>query len=465
MNALRRLPLLFLLGGGALAATEAEIQCTDGSRLKGTLLEIGAESARLEADFLAAAVPLKLEKILEIALPARRGEFKGDHIASVTLSNGDTLRGELTGVTAEEISLRTWYAGDLRFRREMVDRLEIEDRPELLFSGPEGLEGWTRDDGSRWSFEQGALRSQGPGTIARKIDRVPPRARYAFDIAWRSSPRFRFIFQSDDVESLEPPNCYMLTFTNARYVQLSKRSSRGGNTQIGNFVNIPEMLSKEKVRLELLVDRKTGLIRMLVNGNVAADWTDPEADPGTLSGGIHFNSQDSSPLRISRIEVTTWDGIVEGVAPDHDEGFMEDDEPPPASEEPEPDPARIRLRNNDQVAGEILGIADGKVQLKTRFGEVRLPVSRLRTFTLHTPENRKDPDLYQLPKRYQGDVRAWFPDGTCVTFRLSGTEDGRFKGYAQPFGEAQFDAAAFNRVEFNLYDPDLDLLRAGRDAF
>ncbi len=465
MKALRQI-LLPLCGCAlAAAATEAEIQCTDGSRLKGKLLGIDADSLRLEADFLAAAVPLKLDKILEVALPPERGEFKGDHIASVTLSNGDTLRGELTGVDEKEISLRTWYAGDMRFRREMVDRLEIADRPGILYSGPEGLDGWIRDDGSEWSFEKGALRSQGPGSIARKIGRLPAKARYAFDLAWRSSPRFRFIFQSDDPEAVEPSNCYMLIFTNARYVQLSKRSSRGGNVQIGNFINIPEMLSKEKIRLELLVDRKTGLIRMLVNGNVAADWTDPDPDPGTLSGSIHFNAQDASPIRISRIEVTTWDGVVEGRAPDHDEGFMEDDEPLPAREEPEPDPARIRLRNNDQVEGEILGIEDGKVKLKTRFGDVQLPVSRLRTFTLHTKESRKDPELYQLPKRYLGDVRAWFPDGSCVTFRLEDSKDGRFKGYAQPFGEVDFDASAFNRVEFNLYDPDLDLLRTSRDAF
>ena len=468
MKAARHLALFLAACGISAAAIEAEVQCVDGSRLKGSLLEIGADNARLEADFLAAPVPLKLEKILEIGLPAKRGDFKGDHIATVTLSNGDTLRGELTGVSDKVISLRTWYAGDLSFRREMVDRLEIQDRPELLFSGPSGIEGWTQDDAAPWSFEKGALRSQGPGTISRKIERVPLKSRYAFDLSWRSSPRFRFMFQSDDIEASEPANCYMLTFTNARYVQLSKRSARTGLSQIGNFINIPEMLSKEKIRLELLVDGKTGLIRLLVNGNIAADWTDPDPGPGApapVAGGIHFNAQDSSPIRISRIEITSWDGVVEGSAPDNDEGFMEDDEVAAPEQEPELDPTRIRLRNNDQVAGEMVGIEQGKVKLKTRFGEVELPVSRLRTFTLHTKENRKNPELYQIPKRYLGDVRAWFPDGACVTFRLAGASDGRFRGFAQPFGEAEFDASAFNRIEFNLYDRDLDAVRANREAW
>ena len=465
MNPARHLALLFATALASQAATEAEVQCTDGSRLKGSLLEIGPERARLDADFLASPVPLKVERILEIGLPSKRGDFKGDHIATVRISNGDTLRGELTGVSDKEISLRTWYAGDLKFRREMVDSLEIEDRPDILFSGPTDLAGWTQDDPPSWSLEQGALRSLGPGTVARQIDGVPMKARYAFDLSWRSSPKFRFIFQSDDVKANDPDNCYILTFASARYVQLAKRSSRSGVTPIGTFSNIPEMLSKEKIRLELLVDRKTGFIRLLVNGNVAADWTDADPEPGRAPGGIHFNSQDSAPIRISRIEVTSWDGVVEGNAPDNEEGLMDDDETPQQKEEPEPDPARIRLRNNDQVAGEMLGIEEGKVKLKTRFGEVLLPVSRLRTFTLHTKENRKNPDLYQIPKRYIGDVRAWFPDGTCVTFRLGSAAEGRFKGYAQPFGEVDFDATAFNRIEFNLYDPDLETVRANREAW
>lgn len=458
-------PIALLLVSAIAASAQAEVQCVDGSRLKGSLLEINGDSARLEANFLAAPVPLKLEKILEISLPSKRGDFQGDHIATVTLSNGDTLRGELTGVGEKEISLRTWYAGDLKFRREMVDSLEVEDRPEVLYAGPSDLAGWSQDDPAVWALEQGSLRSTGPGSISRQIENVPVRARYAFDLSWRSSPKFRFIFQSDETGKPDPENYYMLTFASARYVQLTKRSSRSGVTQIGNFSNIPEMLSKEKIRMELLVDRKAGFIRLLVNGGVAADWTDPDPEPGRPPGGIQFNAQDSSPIRISRIEVTSWDGVVEGNAPDNEEGLMEDDETPQPKDEPEPDPARIRLRNNDQVAGEMLGIEGGKVKLKTRFGEVLLPVSRLRTFTLHTKENRKNPDLYQIPKRYLGDVRAWFLDGTCVTFRLASAANGHFKGYAQTFGDVDFDAEAFNRIEFNLYDPELETIRASREAW
>jgi hypothetical protein len=142
----------------------------------------------------------------------------------------------------------------------------------------------------------------------------------------------------------------------------------------------------------------------------------------------------------------------------------EDDTPQPETEAPV-DPTRIRLRNNDQIAGELLGIENGKVKLKTAFGDVSLPVARLRTFALHTKEQRENPEIYQLPIRRNGDVRAWFPDGSSVTFRLLDAGGGKLTGDSQTFGNASFEQKAFARIEFNLYEPDYDELRNRGDAW
>ena len=110
----------------------------------------------------------------------------------------------------------------------------------------------------------------------------------------------------------------------------------------------------------------------------------------------------------------------------------------------------------------MLGIEGGKVKLKTKFGDMELPVSRLRSLPLRGKKEKEDYTLglYEKPKRYNGDVRAWFADGTRVTFQLESAGEGRLKGYAQAFGQVDFDAKAFSRIEFNLYDPELDELRA-----
>lgn len=456
--------LLVCLGLTAVspAAPPAEVRCTDGSQFKGTLLQIGPDRASFDADFLAKPVPLKLDQILEIGLPPHRGDFTGDHIASAVLSNGDTLRGELTGVTDKEISLRTWYGGEMKLRRSMVDTLDIQNRPELIYAGPTGLEDWTQSKNDSWLCEDGVLVPQRPQTMIARDLELPPKIHFSFDMAWRSVPRFRFIFCSDDFLSTDPDNCYFLTNPSGHYVELRKRTPRNSATSIGSSIQVPEFRSREKVRVELLVDRKSGLIRLIVNGRIAADWIDPEPQVGAMGGGMHFEAADTS-LRFSRIEVTSWDGTVEGKADEQEDAFLDElDEDATQPVEPEPDPTRIRLRNNDHIEGEMLGIEGGKVKLKTKFGDMELPVSRLRSLPLRGKKEKEDYTLglYEKPKRYNGDVRAWFADGTRVTFQLESAGEGRLKGYAQAFGQVDFDAKAFSRIEFNLYDPELDELRA-----
>ncbi len=449
---------IFLLVLASISAadptSDAEVLCADGSRIKGSLRGIGGDRIEFSSPNLFKPAPLRLDQVVEIHLPGRHEDPEGDHIASITLSNGDQLKGALTHVDEEKIGLHTWYAGDLLFRRSMVDSLEIQDRPQRVYSGPRNLDEWTLSTPGCWTFESGALRSHAPGSAAREFD-LPVRTRFAFDFAWRSNPRFRFLFFTDDTESSQPDNCYVL-FCQNRYVHLRKHWRRGGDDgsiNIGNAANVPEFVNKEKARLELLVDRRSGAIRFIVNGRVAADWTDPDPPGGAVGGGVHFVSEDSSPFRVSRIEITSWDGQIEPVAPTDEEDILweNDGESPPVE-----DPAaltRIRLRNNDLVAGRMLGIEDGLVTLETTFGEVRLPVSRLRTFSLHTKEEREDYMLgrYEIPRLYQGDIRAWFADGSRVTFRLENSAGGKLTGYAQPFGEASFDSSAFSRIEFNLY--------------
>jgi len=463
MTATRRLwtSLLVLAAGTASAADQprVEVRCIDGSRFKGNLLEIGPDRAQIEAEFLTEPVPLKLDHILEISMPANRGEFKGDHIATALLSNGDMLRGELTGVTDSEISLRTWYAGDLTLKRTMVDTLDIQDRPDVLYAGPTGLDGWWLEKRDGWAYEDGVLRSKQPGAIARKLE-LPVKVRFAFDVAWRSNPRFQFKFFSDNADAKEPTNCYILSVVSGRYVEMKKRVLGNATVPVGTPVPVPEFLSREKVRIEILADRKSGLIQMLVNDRIAADWTDPEPQVGKMGGGIHIDSMDSTPLRFSRIEVTSWDGVVEGRAEQPDEGIIEDEDGllDKKRDEPDPDPKRVRLRNNDHLEGEMLGIENGKVKIKTKYGDMSVPVSRLRTFPLRTKKEREDYKLarYEVPKRYNGDIRAWFADGSRVTFRLESTADGQLKGSSQTFGKAAFASKAFSRIEFNLYDPDLE---------
>jgi hypothetical protein len=55
-----------------------------------------------------------------------------------------------------------------------------------------------------------------------------------------------------------------------------------------------------------------------------------------------------------------------------------------------------------------------------------------------------------------GDVRAWFPEGGRITFRMDDLKDGKFTGFSQQFGTAEFDISAFERIEMNLGNLELE---------
>jgi hypothetical protein len=113
--------------------------------------------------------------------------------------------------------------------------------------------------------------------------------------------------------------------------------------------------------------------------------------------------------------------------------------------DPLPDEQRIFLRNGDILLAKVNQIENSEINLKTRFNEMKLPIARVKSLSL-------TPAIYDERLLQNGDVRAWFPNGNYVTFRLDAvTEDGKLTGYAQHFGTASFDIKAFSRIEFNIY--------------
>jgi hypothetical protein len=83
---------------------------------------------------------------------------------------------------------------------------------------------------------------------------------------------------------------------------------------------------------------------------------------------------------------------------------------------------------------------------------MKIPVDRMRTVDLSTGD-------YEEPIRKNGDVRAWLREGGRITFRLDSFTRDTLKGYSQTFGDAEFKLNAFSRLEFNIYDEELESMR------
>jgi hypothetical protein len=222
------------------------------------------------------------------------------------------------------------------------------------------------------------------------------------------------------------------------------------------------LMENDKIHVEIRASTKTNRIALFINGRITEVWNDPEVGQAPLGRGLHFISGSPQPLRISEIRVAPWDGVIEQM-PEPRPGFnrrfgfpeLNEDEESTPENKPEPE-ARMELANGDKLAGEVNSIANGIITVKSPLGDIRLPVSRLRTVLLKPVEP-------ESAKRYNGDIRAWFPDGGSIVFRLESSGDGTLTGSSQNFGTAIFKTAAFSRIEFNIYTPDYEDIRQAED--
>ena len=113
---------------------------------------------------------------------------------------------------------------------------------------------------------------------------------------------------------------------------------------------------------------------------------------------------------------------------------------------------KIRLQNGDVVVGDVGLIEGGVLAVDTEFCKMKIPVDRMRTIDLSEGD-------YEEPIRKKGDVRAWLREGGRITFRLDSFANDTLKGYSQTFGDVEFKLSAFSRLEFNIYNEELDSLR------
>jgi len=423
-----------------------------GDCLPGVISSVENNTAiRFDSPVLVDPATIDLAKLLELRSSAVVPEVKSDHLAIVKLTNGCVLRGQLGALDDETVALDTWYAGRIVLQRWGVESLKVIDRTRSIYSGPRGAEGWTfTGDGESapWRFEGGSMVSESRGGAARKL-KLPDRVAVSFDIAWRASLRFHLVLFSDDLKDDYPNNCYSLGF-NQHYVQLTKYTNSNPQS-IGN-AGVTKFREREKLHVDFFADRKNSVFVLEIDGDRVATWRDPNPGKTKMGDGVHFVSESTNEIRISQIDIRAWDGRVE-----NEDGAASEAGPDSMLS---PDMQRIRLRNGDMVVGKVLGVENERLTIETPHGTIHLPVGRVSGIVLHSEEELKtECEACHKPKLMKGDVKAWFPEGGNVVFRLDGIEGDHYVGFSQIFGTVRFRRDAFNRVEFNVHKAELEPLR------
>lgn len=328
-----------------LPAAADEVLLADGSKLSGTVTALADGGQLMLASPLAfEPFQLKADHLKRVAFTAT-GEFVDKADALVELANGDQFPGELAAIDAESVTIRTGFAGDIKIPRSSVNTVQLGVRPpKIVYSGPESDSGWTIKNG--WRYDASRFTADNSGTIFRKFD-IPGSFLLRFRVSWRNTPNIQVYFADDNFETTGKADRYYLQFGGAG-MELKRQQSNDGHPflSMASPPGDPTDYPDNSLEIELRVDRKLGIVHLLLDGEEEGKFADP-LKTAPLGQGIMFRSNiggDDSQF-IDNIEVREWD-------PSSDRHRTEDrgDEKQDV----------LITRSSDRGTGSILGMTAGE---------------------------------------------------------------------------------------------------------
>jgi hypothetical protein len=389
-------------------------------------------------------------------LPARAKH----HTCQVKLANGDTLAGDLLRMENGKLVLDTWYAGELAINTAHIKSIKPGfSTAKVFFEGPKDAKNWTFGNGQNlgipfgaipnlpaaqqqllkaraaqatnrptWKFANGAFESTASSaTVGRKMKETPDRSSTEFDLEWTGSLNLYINFLTDSLTSYSQCNGYCLRLTQS-YIYLyrynfNNGAGRGGRVGNNVRVNLGSLQGNARVALKMDATKKT--VALLINGALIAKWENLGnfADGGK---GLLFSSRTTNRMRLRRILVSDWNG-----------NLPEDN--PEAKADPKDD--YVLFNNADHITGELTGIADGKLLFTSGFGEMSIGLEKVGVIYRATERVQAIPPL-------TGMARATFKGEGGLAMKITGWKDGKVTATSPLFGEAAFDAAVFQSIDF-----------------
>ena len=460
-----------------------KLSLLNGDTMSGKFLGMENGFVRWQHPSAKGVIPFKAGDVggLTIGRKSRPNEARL-HNNAVDLINGDRFLGDLVELTPEVLVLDTWYAGRLNFPRSSVAQLNpvlmssrvvfesregdatgwlygnynqgIQPKPKLL--GANGAELQKAQQVARnilaqkivvqnrgngpakpqqknlfWKFDGAGFTSSSSGAVIARSDvAYPDKFELAFDLQWAggTSCYFNTALLASDIKSSSSGDHYRLQVSSG-YFYFYRRTKTGNQVQMGRAQLQQKLAGKTKVRIGMLVDRLERKITLLIDGKVIDTYRDGNKDPVPSSGGLFFQSNNTYPLRISKIRVSQWNGKLPGneVQADGTEDF-------------------IFFKNKDHIKGKVKSIKDGKVTVdSTSFGEVPVPLSKVARMQLSNTKKEGEPKA--------GETQATLVHGGRVSGRFEKWTTDKVRLMHPFIGAVEFHPAVFESLEMNRDQP------------
>jgi len=439
LNSIAFIVTLLCLKSSLLYADQALAFFADGDRISGNLLSTKTiETLSWSSDYLSDPAKLNTKSLLEIKLPNDPANASDSGKATINLTNGDTLIGNIQSLDEKSLTISSSVFDSLTIKRGMIRFISLQEPPTRLYSGPVDKEDWETTNHS-WKFLHRSLiaNSGHRGATSRNFE-TPDRFHFSFTANWKNRLNMRLRFLSDSIEPEKLKNYYSLHLNN-QHADIRKTIDDGSNIDqrlSSRFVSIPDIAQKELAHFDLYVDRREGKIILKVDGKLYGDWNDVDLLDERFGNTFSFSSEGQNLTGISEIQMRSWPLNYREI----DLAKIEPLIPREAINE-----HYIVLANGDLIRGQILKAENDQLTIDSQNLPISIPMERIHYIKL-------SPVPYDEAKREKGDIRAYYNNSQYITFRLEEIVDGKLKGYSQAFGQSEFEAAAFTKLSFNIYN-------------
>ena len=405
------------------------VRFLDGSMLHGELQQVSlGDGVRWERPDLAKPIDFRPDNLawirFEGARPVKRPSEPTVHIR---FHNGDEVLGNLIALDEQRVRFSTWFNEQLSAPRGVLQSLAfLSPGFRILFEGPTTIAGWKLGrDPKAWKYRDGVFISEGVGVLGRDFG-LKGSSRIEFDLQWNGTfslivPVYTSALDRFDYRS----NSYMF-YISRGYVSLQRVQNGAGVRNLGQG-QIPEMQSKNRVQVEIRVNKPKAEMELYIDLKLVRKWRDTNGFAATGSGMAFFSQLNGPIVRVSNLRVSAWDGHSDPVQLALNDGSED----------------MVFLKNRDEVPGKLKSMNDQTVVINSLGADLTIPLDRITRVALTKPETKPE-------AKRPWEVRAHFAGGAAVSFDLQQWEGSTLTGRSRNFGPVTFDSQYIRRLQFNL---------------
>jgi hypothetical protein len=348
--------------------------------------------------------------------------------ATIRLTNGDIIKGSIVSLDAQALTLKTWYAGEMKIVRKMLREIIPATVSTAVYEGPNEIKEWTIEnqrDAKKAEVVNRTLIIPGNTSAGRDM-KLPDLAKIEFDMSFAPNSNVNIFLYSDQL-ARHQGNSYIMSIS-SNYIYIQRYSRNEGSNNIGQGES-RRLMEKAQTHFVILADKKQKSFTIIVNGAMMPPMIDANGEfcgKGTMM--TFYNSSAFAPLKIKNLLVSKWDGRLPSTMAVNEDSKTDN----------------ILFSNDDKVTGRLKSINDGQITFDTEFASLTIPLERAKSIGIST-------EGAEISKRYANDIRLFFNNDEYLTTALIEISEGKATVKSQNFGTAEFLLNAFRKIALNIY--------------